>query len=282
MQLSVTFPAGQRKQETEVVDLIGADVLKEVLRDVVVGPPPQKDEEEGVPDDPKEGLKPANMALVSPRVFWSIVYAAGHGDVARALQEMLPDADWSFLDSRVRKLSQRAADAKRTEEVVRATRARGRGRGQGQEAGGAGGAEDEEDSNEQGNEPDDDLSLAVAEREDRETLRSRGITSLEALASAADIEEEFRDVRTVARSKVAEEWTKTKILREDCDPSLLAKLHAINVRTPGDVHFLKVPGRSEFAAGELGVALDIVLELRRRADELVGVAPWVKEIRTRG
>ncbi|CAM9856278.1 unnamed protein product [Discosporangium mesarthrocarpum] len=55
----------------------------------------------------REMLKPHNMAGCSPRIFWSVVKHWG-GDVPRALELAVPDADWSFLHVRERTLSQKA------------------------------------------------------------------------------------------------------------------------------------------------------------------------------
>jgi len=73
-----------------------------------------------------------------------------------------------------------------------------------------------------------------------------------------------------------------RVLGEEYAAQLRAKLEALDVRTPGDVHQLRVPGRSEFAARELGVGMDVVTALRERADALVAQHAWLKDIRTRG
>lgn len=60
----------------------------------------------------REMLKPSNMALLSPRVFWSLWYHYMQHctSIEQALQKMLPDLDWSFLFSRSRKLSEKAKE----------------------------------------------------------------------------------------------------------------------------------------------------------------------------
>lgn len=66
--------------------------------------------------DFRENLKPLTMALVSPRVFWNLVKQVD-ADVDKALRILLPQADWSFLDVRIRQLSQKAMDYKHFQEM---------------------------------------------------------------------------------------------------------------------------------------------------------------------
>jgi len=56
----------------------------------------------------KENFRPYNMALVSPRVFWSLVKE--FGDVCSGLVQLCPEADWSFLTHRKRGLSSKAKE----------------------------------------------------------------------------------------------------------------------------------------------------------------------------
>jgi len=56
----------------------------------------------------KENFRPYNMALVSPRVFWSLVKE--FGDVRGGLVQLCPEVDWSFLSHRKRGLSSKAKD----------------------------------------------------------------------------------------------------------------------------------------------------------------------------
>jgi hypothetical protein len=60
----------------------------------------------------REMLKPSNMALLSPRVFWSLWYhyQDNCASIEQALDKMLPDLDWSFLHNRFRQLSEKAKE----------------------------------------------------------------------------------------------------------------------------------------------------------------------------
>jgi len=60
----------------------------------------------------REMLKPSNMALLSPRVFWSLWYHYQEhcASIEQALKRMLPDLDWSFLFRRSRQLSEKAKE----------------------------------------------------------------------------------------------------------------------------------------------------------------------------
>jgi len=57
-------------------------------------------------------LKPFKMAHVSPRVFWNMVKLLG-GDVSAGLQQLVPSADWSFLEEREKRRSDKAVENER-------------------------------------------------------------------------------------------------------------------------------------------------------------------------
>lgn len=60
----------------------------------------------------REMLKPHNMALLSPRVFWSLWYHYHEhsSNIEGALELLLPNLDWSFLHHRSRQLSEKAKE----------------------------------------------------------------------------------------------------------------------------------------------------------------------------
>lgn len=77
---------------------------------------------------PTEALRPQNLALLSPRVFWSVLYhvtthttaaaaaaasavaANTNSTIEQALQELQPELDWSFLRRRKQQLSAKARE----------------------------------------------------------------------------------------------------------------------------------------------------------------------------
>jgi acyl dehydratase len=61
-----------------------------------------------LPDGGKNVLKPVPLAGSSPGVFWSLVHK--YGSVRAGLAAVCPTADWSFLDVRERKLSEKALE----------------------------------------------------------------------------------------------------------------------------------------------------------------------------
>jgi hypothetical protein len=65
----------------------------------------------------REMLKPQNMALLSPRVFWSLWYHYHEksSSIEGALEMLLPNLDWSFLYHRSRQLSEKAKENLRQE-----------------------------------------------------------------------------------------------------------------------------------------------------------------------
>lgn len=90
-KLRVRFKETPRKWKEETVDLLKTDELQAILKYVLLS-----GGETG-----REMLKPFNMAQVSIRVFWSIARMYD-GDVAAGLADLVPDEDWSFLDTRTR------------------------------------------------------------------------------------------------------------------------------------------------------------------------------------
>jgi hypothetical protein len=116
----VTFSKGVqgRGSFTDEVDYLSLDVLQQVVTNVHAANP--------------QALRPTNLALLSPRVLWSIVYhfiLGGGGeaedgnpttttvtDVETALQQVGPTLDWSFLRHRVRNLSAKAQENARQQQ----------------------------------------------------------------------------------------------------------------------------------------------------------------------
>ncbi|RQM18262.1 hypothetical protein DD237_000033 [Peronospora effusa] len=104
-KLRVRFKETSRKWKEETVDLLKTNELQAILKYVLLS-----GGEAG-----REMLKPFNMAQVSTRVFWSIAHMYD-GDVAIGLADLVPDEDWSFLDTRTRVMSEKAIEAKTNEE----------------------------------------------------------------------------------------------------------------------------------------------------------------------
>lgn len=65
----------------------------------------------------REMLRPPAMAQLSPRVFWSLAHHFRGLGTEEALRSLLPDLDWSFLDSRSRLMSEKARENYRQEQV---------------------------------------------------------------------------------------------------------------------------------------------------------------------
>jgi len=69
-------------------------------------------------EDPatRDNLKPYNLAIVSPRVFWNLVRSGK--DVESAIESYLPDADLSFLTERKRSKSEKAIANEKMQEAT--------------------------------------------------------------------------------------------------------------------------------------------------------------------
>ena len=84
-----TKPGGRKEREECVTD-IPCFLLKAILKQIAT----EGDEEQ------VQNLRPVSMALVSPRVFWSLVRHGGVGpgvSFAAALGILVPSVDWNAL-----------------------------------------------------------------------------------------------------------------------------------------------------------------------------------------
>lgn len=120
-KLRVRFEKGVqgRGHYEEIVDSIPAQVLKEVVGAILKSNP--------------EGLRPQNLAQLSPRVLWALAH--GHWKLQQerqqqqdapspwepfsaesAYRQILPDGDWSFLRRRKQTLSAKAVENLRQEQ----------------------------------------------------------------------------------------------------------------------------------------------------------------------
>lgn len=84
-----TKPGGRKEREECVTD-IPCFLLKAILKQIAT----EGDEEQ------VQNLRPVSMALVSPRVFWSLVRHGGVGpgvSFAAALGNLVPSVDWNAL-----------------------------------------------------------------------------------------------------------------------------------------------------------------------------------------
>jgi hypothetical protein len=86
---------------TDTVDYISAEALRAAI---------------SISADQEEGLRPSNLALLSPRVFWAIRYHFPAATVETSLQHIAPLRDWSFLRRRPIQLSQKALENVRQEQ----------------------------------------------------------------------------------------------------------------------------------------------------------------------
>ncbi|EDQ91194.1 uncharacterized protein MONBRDRAFT_6217 [Monosiga brevicollis MX1] len=109
-QMEVSFKTSARLRHREHFTPLPPTLLRMLVRQLLADP------------DARENLRSFNMALMSPRVFWNLVRWSGGGDPDDSLRQLLPDADWSYLDARQRSLSDKALENARQEEALLAAR----------------------------------------------------------------------------------------------------------------------------------------------------------------
>jgi hypothetical protein len=68
----------------------------------------------------REGLRPNIMAYQSPRMFWNLVRHFG-ADMESKMRTLVPEADWTFMNSRKRRLSEKAKRNLENERVFKET-----------------------------------------------------------------------------------------------------------------------------------------------------------------
>jgi hypothetical protein len=104
--LVISYQGSVDKTKTEEhVDCIPRDVLEAVLK--------------GIHASNTEALRPENLALLSPRVLWSLAHIfPDHSSIPEMYQQLLPDLDWAFLRRRAQQLSEKALENMRQKQEV--------------------------------------------------------------------------------------------------------------------------------------------------------------------
>jgi len=269
--LKVTFTRN-RTPFTEVFDVMPEDLIRAVITETVNTPHAGED----MLAHPRERLRPDQMALHSPMVFWNIVRLKGGHDLIQALQTLVPDVDFAWMLARVRRKSERARMAAATEALM----ARG--------AASRSIAESDDDHGAASAEPNDDLRTVFEALEDRDNLRQEGISSVASLANLVDDngepldEAHWEDFVSLAREKLVATWMDEKVLMQDV-AEFKDKLKQADIETPADIAKLRVPGRTEWLTQELQLPDRNKIDLwRQRADHLLVEYAWLSLYRTRG
>ncbi|KAL7488265.1 hypothetical protein ACHAW6_013837 [Cyclotella cf. meneghiniana] len=122
-----------RGKIVEQVEIIGIDALKAVIGTVYNSESVSDEADDDIEDerksDGKEMLRPASIAQMSPRIFWSLVFHYNKTEEKQAnrvshpvsvedmLKSLMPQLDWSHLDrgGRKRVLSEKAKENLRQE-----------------------------------------------------------------------------------------------------------------------------------------------------------------------
>lgn len=104
----IQYSRSSRSYGRESFELLNKGELSATLIHVLGLDHPSLSEEEKIAR--RETLKPDMMAQLSPRVFWSLVKFC-HANFEDGLKELVPQQDWSFVDVRHRKRSEKAIQA---------------------------------------------------------------------------------------------------------------------------------------------------------------------------
>jgi hypothetical protein len=258
--LHVKYKRG-RKYISDVIQGLSEDLLRETIKTVLHAQADPND----LLNHPREGLRPHALPLVSPRVFWSLIYywkGGGPDCIEKALLSLLPTENWSFLLTRTRKETERSREWRKTETILDMLE-----RGVDQ-------PEEDEDN-------ESELSEIVFSAESRAQLsQMMGITTIQQLAEATPSELVQEDWVDDARDILLP--TLINQILGDCSEFVRGRLDEIQIRTPSDFERLRIPGRSEHVVEETKMDKKTVDTWQARAKELIQKYPWLDGIRTRG
>ena len=184
-RMTVSFRKGVRSFEEEEIDVLGIEEIKSALMSVL----------ESDSEDAKEQLKPHNMALASPRVFWGIIRHFSGGDECKpvdpmqALHTLLPNADLSFMYTRARQMSEKAYDHMQMMEALAVKRTAARIKRQERAAARAfknNNGKEKEDEEDEDEDEDEEIVIETVEdicgKEASDILKTLGIETLDDLA----------------------------------------------------------------------------------------------------
>lgn len=106
-RLIITYKGTVDKStQIDTVDCIPRDILEAVIQ--------------GIHASNQDALRVENLALLSPRVLWSLIYVIPNNpNVADCYRELLPNLDWSFLRRRAQQLSEKALENLRQEQEAK-------------------------------------------------------------------------------------------------------------------------------------------------------------------
>lgn len=255
---------GAKSFVTEEVQGMGEELLRATVRHLL-RQPPSSDPEDAF-QHPREKLRAHALPMASPRVFWSLVHwasvnkaggasnAGGEHCLTKALVALVPEQDWTFLDSRVRLPSAVGKQAVASERAF---------------------AELEELERREG-EVQDGLSRVVPSWPAREQFRARGVHSLHALALLDPEPESDKAFVLAAREVLVEQYMQQLL------PDAVVRQRVVSdmgFKTPLDVKRWSVPGRMAFVVRDLGelASPEQVLEWQVQAEAIVSANAWLNQ-----
>lgn len=258
----------------------------------------------------QEKMRPRELALHSPNVFWSLAevfrsdLAAHTKTMEEALQELCPSVDWTFLQSRKRDKSEKALQAEATKQKLEedkvkrkaAVEERKRKREAEKEARENMGPDDRRQK--RAKQAADLAALKGIFEDDDALVRSvkskLKITTVLELAGQkpANLAQAARRLRPDTTLEQAEIWLDSaKFAASDAlfleilggDMNLADKLtKGCGLRTPHDLERIRIPGRTEAAMEETGKSKEEVLAWQEQAAKILEEHPVLKGIRSRG
>jgi len=259
----------------------------------------------------QEHLRPNELCRVSPTMFWSLVEFCREKnyrdrkdviDLDFGIQQVHPEADWSFLQSRRRNLSEKAAQAAKAAQAQQQDKEQRKQqaeeRKRKREASNDGAQDDQEN-------PDDPAShdsrlileafSSVPQAEmvleqinskygckslvDLASLDQNAVVETGKIADASLDEDTLRECHGAAREAAAHHlvWHIVK------DRALVDSLKDKDIaRTVFDLVRFRVPGRIDAYASGLGLNKDVLKGWQEAAQALVGQYSWLQNYRTVG
>mmetsp|Transcript_11776 Transcript_11776/g.37746 ORF Transcript_11776/g.37746 Transcript_11776/m.37746 type:complete len:483 (-) Transcript_11776:743-2191(-) len=293
VEASVEYTKGSRgAKATDEIKLLSPDALRATLRYLLaVDDPEQRARVE-------ELLRPAKMAEVSAATFWSLAeYCTAAGasiDLDAGLRRLEPAIDWSFLASRRRTKSDKALQAEDNAAAAAALAAERKRKRERKAPKAAAGHAAKSAKMEEQRAADSARAALIAALGGKPALASA--LAVESIEEAADLDAELVRSRLVGEdgslseesademaAKLRKAAITLRFQRIINDPELVMRLEQErHGSTPFDLVRLRVPGRVEFLAGELGLEPGRVRAWQTAAKEMCDAHPWMQEYRTVG
>mmetsp|Transcript_10023 Transcript_10023/g.11541 ORF Transcript_10023/g.11541 Transcript_10023/m.11541 type:complete len:455 (+) Transcript_10023:613-1977(+) len=287
-----------RSYDEDEFDMLGEDLVKRAFHDILGTSDADLSEEER--RERREKLKPFFIAEISPQMFWSLLHIIGKKmGFKQGLQRLIPEVNWDFIEVRHRKISEKAKESRANEEYAKNLRARRSKRPRTEDKQQLVGKTTtqqvpswipKELCQSLSEAKIDFFQFCLLDSAEKTNLRSKlekcyatCFNDLAPKSAAEDAGIQLEAWIKRAQEHFARDLVKSQIIPSNEIRNKLKEL--LHIETVYDVMRLKVPGRIELAASELGTlenATKILQSAQKSAEDLLNKFEFLNEYRSRG